>query len=120
PQLDIPIEHVQTRQLLELPEGQDHLSVAQLMEQEDLLKRTVMGLKVNDAYKKELNKLLTRLRVYTDIQAGENWLLPHVLPNKSVEWVPLDQFLTEEKIQSLSQTTSDPFKVFFTKTIEDY
>ena len=94
-----PIQHLELRQLLKLPDGQKTLPYSQLIsrkvELHSALATDPEGL---SAFSKAVKKLLNRIDLYEDIKRGTNWFLYH-----GGQWVPLSQILQKGKTEGLTQ-----------------
>ncbi len=117
--LPLKVEHIQVRELLGLKENEEIMS-AKALENKDLLKSEWMGQKENNSYKKELNKVLSRVTLYEQMIAGELWTLPEIMEDK-VEWKSLPNFLTEARMQPYFQKDNrEAFPIFFEQIKNDY
>lgn len=111
----VKIEHIKTREFLNLG-NERKLPIKELMTKAEIIKNEFMVQKENNAYKKELNKLLQKLELYDSIVKGIDWKIP-----QGDTWPSLTDFLTEEKIISLkAQNIEEPFKALFTEAETNY
>jgi cytochrome c-type biogenesis protein CcsB len=92
------IEHEKTRAFLNLSAENKKIEIKNLLNQQDKIKSEFMTLKMNDAYKKELSKLLSKLDLYANIVSGTDWKIPEGNP---VVWKSILEFLTPEKMQGM-------------------
>lgn len=117
--LPVKIEHVDVRKLLGLAADQDTLLYSQLSPRTEELRTAHATQKENNSYKKELNKVLSRLQILDQVRAGQTWTLPEVVAGK-VTWLPLTEFLTEAKVAATRETTTDPFGAIYFAARADY
>ncbi len=117
--IDLPVrvEHVEAKQLLGVPEGEASLPMSKLEAQLDEVRAAHAARKENDAFKKELQRLLNRHHVWSTLTRGETWTVP-VEEGSKTAWVPLPQFLSEEKVQATGGP--DPFATLFNQAAESY
>ena len=106
------VDHVDLMTFLGLKENEHTVSYESLLQKEESLKmemRTAMSQSKNDSYQKSISKLLNNINSYKEIKAGTNWTFASKV-NNSIEWQPLINFLTEEKVVAQKNLTpSDPF-----------
>ncbi len=119
--LEIPIrvDHIKVKELLGLDESAHSIEVKRLLPQKQTLRSEYMGQKQNDAYKKDLNKVLSRLGFYEKLTAGELWTLPEI-KDDAINWVALPFFLTEDKVNTFKQDYENPFEVIFLQAKDKY
>lgn len=67
----ILVEHVDTKKFLEMKDNENYIDAEQLALKESLLRSELIGLKENNSYKKDLNKLYGRLDLYKKIISGQ-------------------------------------------------
>ncbi|MDD0852357.1 cytochrome c biogenesis protein CcsA [Halobacteriovorax sp. GB3] len=104
-----PIEHVETRKLLGLSEDHKRESLSKLVSEFPRIRATWQKIKEESSYKKDLNKLLSRINLYAELRDGQNWLMPEITPEKDVNWIPLSSFLKEDKVIAAKSVSSTPF-----------
>ncbi len=119
--LDIPIriDHSKVKEILNISQEESSLPAQKLMEQKDLLRSEYMQQKQNDAYKKELNKVLTRLSYYEQTLNGSLWSSPSINQNE-VHWLSLPEFLTQDKVQSTALQGKEAFLQVFKTAKKNY
>ena len=89
--LKTKIEHTKTQSLLSLSE----ISLDKLVEKKEIIRMSYFKEKNENGYKKELNKLLYKIELYSDITKGRNWMLPMVKDNQ-ILWKPLALFIDNQ------------------------
>ncbi|AYF44708.1 putative cytochrome c-type biogenesis protein CcsB [Halobacteriovorax sp. BALOs_7] len=114
--LKTKIEHKDTKKLLD---SDGEMGFDELITHSTTIRMAYQKEKVESGYKKELNKLLNKIGLYNDIVGGTNWQLP-VKVGAEINWTPLTDFLTKEKIDAIAQTSSTPFKDAFAQAKKDY
>ena len=106
----IKVDHIWCKELLGLQKNEAGAS-PELIEAKLLdLRMEHAKRKINDSEKKELSKILGRFQSYQEISTGISWTLPSIDPNdaKNILWRPIISELSEEKINSLKNTSSSP------------
>lgn len=103
------IDHVQTREFLELKDGKTDINFDELVAEFARVRAEWQQQKVDSSYKKDLNKLLSKTNLYAEIRDSQNWLLPDLTPEKTFNWTPIAHFLTESKVVEAKEKSSDPF-----------
>mgnify|MGYP001627385736 CR=1 FL=1 len=109
---EVKIEHVEVRKLLGISAEQNFMKASELAPRSEELRFAHAGVKENNAYKKELNKVLLRLQTLEKIRAGALWTLPEVEAGK-LSWPLLTDFVTEAKITALKSQHADPFRALY-------
>lgn len=112
------IDHIKAKELINLKDG-EVLWAEDALKQEEIIKAELMTLKINDAYKKDLNKLYGRIQNYKEIINGDAWKLP-VNNNGKIDFLPLPNVLTKDKILSFGEVSADSFAKFFEQTKKEY
>jgi cytochrome c-type biogenesis protein CcsB len=107
------IEHVKTQKLL----GKNEIHYPELLTKQELISQEIMSLKLNDAYKKDLNRLMQKIDTYKNLVSGTDWKFP---VNQAKNWINLLEFLTEEKVSSYKAKSSQPFSLLFEDTKQEY
>jgi cytochrome c-type biogenesis protein CcsB len=115
----IRVDHVDARKLLGMKEDQINLPVADLDTKADLITGELQQLKENNSYKKELNRISSRLNNYRAIVSARAWMVPIKKDNK-IQFVTLGEFLTEERVQSAQGKGSNPVNYLFETAKADY
>jgi cytochrome c-type biogenesis protein CcsB len=121
--LDLPVEikvdHVDVRKLLGMKENQTSILVHELEQKSDLITSEVQQIKENNSYKKELNKVSSRLSTYRAITSAQAWTVPLDKDNK-IEFVPLSEFLTQSRVQTAQGKGENPVSYLFAEAKSDY
>lgn len=115
--VNVKVDHVDVRKFLGMSENATSIPVSELMTKEDLISGELRTLKENNAYKKELTKVEGRLRTYQAVITGNAWTIP-VLQNEKITFVPLAEYLTEERVTSVE--ASNPVAALMDKAKADY
>lgn len=115
----IKVDHVDVRKLMGLDIDAKTINAETALTKTADLRMAIMKEKLNNAYKKELNKVFSRIETYKSISTGVAWTLPEFNENK-VSWIPLTNFLTEEKVELRKKTTATPFKDIFESMKREY
>jgi cytochrome c-type biogenesis protein CcsB len=103
------IEHVDAMKFLGLPEGEHSISYESLLAREDDIRNEARKQDTSESYKKSMGKLFDNIFLYKEIKSGTNWLIADI-QGKSLNWVPLVTYLTEEKVVAQKELTPmDPF-----------
>ncbi len=94
-----PIEHEKLKQYLKLEENHPKVSFQTLtLKKSELISEYRMQ-KDESSYKKALNKVLSRINVYTEITTGINWVLAK--PNgEDFTWSPIIDFFNPTAVMS--------------------
>jgi cytochrome c-type biogenesis protein CcsB len=117
--LPVKVEHIQIKELLGMDKGEDTIPFSKINERGEDVRMAWVGQKENNAYKKELNRVLSRLQTVNVIKNGEAWSIPEITGNK-ITWMPLNQFLTEQKISAKKAQVADPFQALFQEAKANY
>ncbi len=115
----IKVDHVDARKLLGMKEDQTTIPIGELDAKADLITGELQQLKENNSYKKELNRVSSRLNTYRAIVSARAWMVPLKKDNK-IEFVTLGEFLTEERVQSAQGKGSNPVNYLFDAAKSDY
>ena len=104
--LSTPVEHKDTRKLLG---DVTRIEFNELIEKETELRVAHNSEKFQSGYKKDLNKMLSKINLYRDISRANNWMVPQNNGGE-ISWIPLNQHFTQDKIAQISKTTKEnPF-----------
>lgn len=119
--LDLPVkvEHVDAKKLLEMSDKDSSMVLSKLTLRTDDLRAEYQKRKENDAYKKELSKILSRLQVSEELTRGQTWTIPAQVEGKTV-WQTLPEYVREEKVTALRGTVSDPILTLFDQARATY
>lgn len=117
--LPVKVEHVDVKKLLDMPSGEDTMLHSKLEPYSESLRMAYVGQKENNAYKKEINRVMNRLQTVEALKGARAWTLPEVHSGK-VSWLPLSEFLTEQKVAALKAQNADPFLALYTSSKADY
>ncbi len=115
----VKVDHVDVKKFLGLKENDTSIPINDLIRKDDLIQSELRTKKENDAYKKELTKVAGRLRTYEAVVSGRAWTVP-VVQGKKVEFVPLAEYLSEERVMSAQGAGSNPVQVLMARAKEDY
>lgn len=108
------VEHIKSVELL----GKKEFTYPELITLETKISQEYSTLKSNDAYKKELSRLLQKLDTFKLIISGQDWKFFN--ENYPKQWMPFIEFLTEEKVTTYKAKSSQPFKEIFLDTKAAY
>lgn len=119
--LDLPVkvEHVDAKKLLGIPEGEASILLSTLAPRTDEVRAEWQKRTENDAYKKELSKILSRLQVADELRRGQIWTIPVSVSGKLV-WQTLPEFVQEDKVAALKAQTAEPIQALFKSAGADY
>src|SRR5690606_35276900 len=110
---------VDAKKLLGLSDDQSSIPATELEAKSDLITEEVAQIKENNSYKKELNKILQRLNTYRAIVNARAWTVPLKTDNK-IEFVTIAEFLTQSRVESVKDKTSNPVNYLFEQSKADY
>ena len=117
--VEIKVDHVDVRKVLGMKEDQLSIPVDELDQKADILAGEISQIKENTSYKKELNKVQSRLNTYRAIVSARAWTVPVTLEGK-IDFIPLSQFLTEQRVESAQGKGSNPVSYLFETAKEEY
>lgn len=117
--LPVKIEHVEVKKFLALTDADSSIPYSKLEPEIERVRTEHGTLKENNSYKKELQKVMNRAQVAQGIITGMSWTLP-VVNGKTVEWSPVSQFVTEERVTALRGQTIEPFQKLFADAKASY
>jgi cytochrome c-type biogenesis protein CcsB len=116
--LEIPIQarvdHVDVKKLLGMNQGDHSIPIQSLIEKSSLLDSELAGIKENNSYKKELIKVKQRLQAYDSLILAKLWTIPSAR-GKEIEFIPMADFLTQDKIMSIRAKSDNPVKYIFSE-----
>jgi cytochrome c-type biogenesis protein CcsB len=119
--LDLKVEHVKSRKLLELT-GKETISAKDALAKEDFIRSELMTLKLNDGYKKDLNKVFSRIQTYKKIISGQAWTVPIIqtnddskMANEKINFLTLPDAITRRRLEAAGD-----FKLYFAKAKAAY
>ena len=115
----VKVEHVDVRKKLGMGENETHAPVNTLLAKAGLIETELAQQKENNSYKKELNKVGQRLGTYQAIIEARAWTVPIKKDNK-IEFLPLAEFLTEDKVMSAQGKGMNPVKYLMENAKNDY
>lgn len=114
------IEHVDAMKFLGLKDDEHYIDYESLIGKEEDIRNEARRSDVNDSYKKAMGKIFDGIFLYKEIKSGMNWHLAEI-QGKSLNWLPLISYLTEEKvIAQKALTPVDPFLPVLMKSKTDY
>lgn len=121
-QIDVPIkiEHTDAKKLLGLSDSETSIPASKLALRIDEVRSSYQAMKENNSYKKELNKILSRMQVLDQIKAGQTWTLPEKTTQNTIQWLPIFEFITEPKVAALKERSTDPFKLMYDEARADF
>jgi cytochrome c-type biogenesis protein CcsB len=114
--IPLKVEHIKSKELLGI---ENEIMADEALLQKDLIRSEWMRLKENNAYKKDLNKVLSRIQFYDQMIQGQLWTFPNKV-NEQITWQSLPDYVTESKINKLQETSSTPFQTLFEQAKYDY
>ena len=117
--VNVKVDHVEVRKFLGLSEDTLSIPVNELMQKADLIQGELRTKKENDAFKKELTKVSSRLRTYQAMIQGQAWTVP-VLSSGKIEFVTLGEYLTEERVMSVQGAGMNPVQILIERAKSDY
>jgi cytochrome c-type biogenesis protein CcsB len=111
------IEHEKARTFLNVTADNKKIEIKELLSLQDKIRAEFMTLKLNDSYKKELSKLLSKLDLYSNIVSGTDWKVAEGTP---VVWKTILEFLTPEKMQGMQTQGISLVEGLFEKSKNEY
>lgn len=114
--LNVRIEHKDTQKLLD---GKKEMPFDELLDEYQVLRTEIMRTKEDGGYKKELQKLVAKANLYNDISGGTNWMMP-LYTGSEISWVPLRNYVTEDKVKSFAGNLKDGFATLFATAKKEY
>ena len=117
--IDIKVEHVDAKKLLGLKDSDSSMPIDQILEKTGVLETELAGLKENNSYKKELTKITQRIGTYQAIVSARAWTVPMEKEGK-IEFIPLAEFLTEDRVMSVQDKGTNPVKYLFGVAKDQY
>lgn len=102
-ELNIPvmIEHVDSKKFFGLTQDQMYIGSAELLSKKDLLRSEILQQKENNSYKKDLNKIFTRLTTLEAIVDGKALTLYSEKEGK-FSWIPSTEIFDKEPASILA------------------
>lgn len=117
--VNVKVDHVDVRKFLGLKEDDKSIPINELIGKDELIQGELKTRKENDAYKKELTKVAGRLRTYEAVVMGRAWTVP-VVQGKKVDFIPLAEYLSEERVMSAQGSGSNPVQVLMERAKGEY
>lgn len=117
--VNIKIDHVEVRKFLGFDENTTSVPIIDMLGKDDLIQGELRTRKENDAYKKELQKVASRLRTYEAIVMGQAWTVPMVTGDK-VQFMTLAEYLSEDRVMSVRGVGGNPVSVLMDRAKSDY
>ena len=117
--INIKVDHVEVRKLLGLNDNQTSIPVEELQGKIGIIETKLAELKENDSFKKELNKVNSRLGTYNAIINARAWSVPLKKDGK-IEFVSLADFLTQSRVESAQGKGKNPVEYLFSEAKADY
>ena len=99
--LPLLVEHVETKKLLGLKDSDTFLGAQELIEKQSLIRSEILGIKDSSSYKKDLNRLYSRIELYSSIGSGSSFRIYTGAPEDP--WQEASEFneLTNEEFAKL-------------------
>lgn len=118
--MQVPIEHVQTKEYLGLTSGAGSMPYSEALPLTSDLRAQMRLAPPESSYQKDLQKLVSRLSLYQNIIQGANWVVAEEGTASDVHWTPVASYLTEERVMKRGNTSATPFKDTLKATKENY
>jgi cytochrome c-type biogenesis protein CcsB len=96
----VRIDHIKVREYLGLNDQNKTITFKALLEKKEAMVLEWRKSEEFSSYNKSLNQLLSKISLYQDITSGNNWTFPQ-FEKTNMTWLPLNKFLTEEKLSTL-------------------
>lgn len=117
PVLNIRVDHVELKNLLNFKKDQKTISMKELSDNEDLMRMELRKLQDKEtSYKKSLNRAFGKLMTHKSIANGSDWMLPVKTNSNQIEWLPVGSLLTNPNYQGLKNNLPK----FFETLKKDY
>jgi cytochrome c-type biogenesis protein CcsB len=120
--LKVRVDHQQTKELIGLAPNENFINASELMTMFGQLQAKYQTLKINDSFKKDINKTLLKLEMYQSIISGQMFKLAQLNADKTeLTFLPIIQVISKEKIENSKQTGSLAFSelILQSQTIYD-
>jgi len=103
--LDLPIkiEHVEAKKLLNINEDAKSILFSDLSANEMEVRSKYISIKTSTPLKKELNKLMTRLKIHKELTGGKTWTL---IDPKTKNWKEMNAYSQADFTKDLLQQRS--------------
>ena len=118
-EVPIKVEHVDAKKLLGMNEDETTIGVNALNAKSADLENEISTLKENNSYKKELNKVRSRLLTYRAVVEARAWTVPIEKEGK-IDFIPIAEFLTESRVKEASTKTDNPVNYLFHEALQTY
>lgn len=115
----IKVDHVDVKKLLGMKEQDSSIGVLLALSKSSDIETELAQLKENNSYKKELTKVSQRLGTYQAVVEGRAWTVP-LNKNNKIEFVPLTEFLTQERVATAQDKGVNPVKYLFQNAKDEY
>lgn len=118
--IQIKVDHPEVRKLLQMKDTQ-LIDVDALMNSENDLRVRMIKIKENNAEKKEIQQVMTRMRIYNEITNGKTWTFATLEENK-IKWLSLTDYISPERVNVMkSDDQGNPLwnAVINSKTVYD-
>lgn len=115
----IKVDHVDVRKVLGMKEDQTSIPVNELQSKNEILTSEIAEQKENNSFKKELTKVQSRLGTYNAIINARAWSVPQTKDGK-IEFVSLAEFLTQSKVDSVPDKSTNPVAYLFEQSKKEY
>ncbi len=117
--LEVKIEHHKVKEFLNIDKGANGIDAFAAVLLKDDLRTELMLQKENGPYKKDLTKVFNRVSIFESIINGQVWTFAENIDNK-INWVPLNSYVTENKIKDMKLKSEQPFIALFEKAKTEY
>ncbi len=115
----VKVDHVDVKKFLNIKDTETSAPVLDLLAKAEIINTELASLKENNAYKKELNRVVQRLGTYQAIVEGRAWNVPFIQEGK-IAFSPIGEFLTEARVMSAQDKGMNPVKYLFQEAKADY
>jgi cytochrome c-type biogenesis protein CcsB len=117
--VNIKVDHLEVKKLLGMSEKDSSMPVTAIFDQSGTIETKLAELKENNSFKKELTKVSQRMGTYQAITEGRAWTVP-LKSNKGIEFVPLTEFLSRERVEGAQGKGMNPVKYLFQEAKQEY
>jgi len=117
--LPVKVEHIEVKKLLAIAEGESSAPYSRLQGEAEALRIALAGEKENNAYKKELQKVMGRLQTVQGITQGLVWTFPSDRAGTLV-WLPFTEYVSEARLTALRASSPEPFQAMYAEARADH
>ncbi len=115
----VKVEHVDVKKALGLGPDETDIAINDLIEKRGVISQELAKTKENNSFKKELNKVQSRLQTYEAIVSARAWEIP-ISQDGKIQFIPLSEFITEARISSAQGKGSNPIEYLFQEAKANY